>query len=51
MQETAQTFTTEERVMINRVLDLQNLTVRATAVVNGNVTLTHEIKINVNIAK
>jgi len=31
--------------------NLQNLTVRATAVVNGNVTLTHEIKINVNIAK
>ena len=31
--------------------NLQNLTVRATAVVNGNVTLTHEIKINVNVAK
>jgi hypothetical protein len=31
--------------------NLQNLTVRATAVVNGNVTLTHEVKINVNIAK
>ncbi len=30
---------------------LQNLTLRATAVVNGNVTLTHEIKIGVNIAK
>jgi hypothetical protein len=32
-------------------VNLQNLTLRATAVVNGNVTLTHEIKINVNIAK
>jgi hypothetical protein len=31
--------------------NLQNLTVRATAVVNGNVTLVHEVKINVNIAK
>lgn len=31
--------------------NLQNLTLRATAVVNGNVTLTHEIKINVNVAK
>ncbi len=31
--------------------NLQNLTVRATAVVNGNVTLTHEIKINVVVAK
>jgi hypothetical protein len=31
--------------------NLQNLTLRATAIVNGNVTLTHEIKINVNIAK
>ena len=31
--------------------NLQNLTVRATAVVGGNVTLTHETKINVNIAK
>jgi hypothetical protein len=31
--------------------NLQNLIVRATAVVNGNVTLTHETKINVNIAK
>ena len=30
---------------------LQNLTVRATAVVNGNVTLTHETKINVIVAK
>jgi len=29
MQETAQGFTTEERVMINRVLDLQNLTVQS----------------------
>jgi putative hemolysin len=28
MQESAQAFTTEERTMINRVLDLQNLTVR-----------------------
>jgi len=28
MQESAQAFTSEERVMINRVLDLQNLTVR-----------------------
>jgi hypothetical protein len=31
--------------------NLQNLIVRATAVINGNVTLTHETKINVNIAK
>jgi hypothetical protein len=31
--------------------NLQNLTLRATAVVNGNVTLTHEIKINVIVAK
>ncbi len=31
--------------------NLQNLILRATAVVNGNVTLTHEIKINVNVAK
>ncbi|HZZ82426.1 MAG TPA: PPC domain-containing protein [Gemmataceae bacterium] len=31
--------------------NVQNLIVRATAVVNGNVTLTHETKINVNIAK
>ena len=31
--------------------NLQNLTIRATAIVNGNVTLTHETKINVNIAK
>ena len=31
--------------------NLQNLIVRAAAVVNGNVTLTHEIKINVNVAK
>ncbi len=31
--------------------NLQNLIVRATAVVNGNVTLVHETKINVNIAK
>ncbi len=31
--------------------NLQNLVVRATAVVNGNVTLTHETKINVNITK
>lgn len=31
--------------------NLQNLTIRATAVVNGNVTLTHETKINVNVAK
>jgi hypothetical protein len=31
--------------------NLQNLVLRATAVVNGNVTLTHEIKINVTIAK
>lgn len=29
MQETAQGFTTEERVMINRVLDLQSLTVQS----------------------
>ncbi|MBI3821452.1 MAG: hypothetical protein HY289_02105 [Planctomycetes bacterium] len=31
--------------------NLPNLTVRATAVVNGNVTLTHETKINVIVAK
>jgi hypothetical protein len=31
--------------------NVQNITIRATAVVNGNVTLTHETKINVNIAK
>jgi hypothetical protein len=31
--------------------NLQNLTLRAVAVVNGNVNLTHEIKINVNIVK
>ncbi len=31
--------------------NLQNLIVRASAVVNGNVTLVHEIKINVNIVK
>ena len=31
--------------------NLQNLTLRATAVINGNVTLTHEIKINVVVAK
>src|SRR5207237_5426103 len=30
MQETAQAFTSEERAMINRVLDLQTLTVRQT---------------------
>ena len=30
---------------------LQNLIVRATAVVNGDVTLVHETKINVNITK
>lgn len=33
------------------IAPLQNLTLRATAIVNTNVTLTHEIKINVNIAK
>ncbi len=31
--------------------NLQNLIVRASAVVNGNVTLVHETKINVNIVK
>jgi hypothetical protein len=31
--------------------NLQNLTVRATAIVNGNVSLIHEIKINVIVAK
>ncbi|MSQ97396.1 MAG: hypothetical protein EXR98_22975 [Gemmataceae bacterium] len=30
---------------------LQNLTVRASAIVNTNVTLVHEVKFNVNIAK
>jgi hypothetical protein len=33
------------------VANLQNLTLRATAVVNGNVNLVHETKINVNVAK
>ena len=48
---------TNEAKMILRIAadtppaNLQNLIVRATAVVNGNVTLTHEIKINVNVAK
>jgi len=28
-----------------------NLTIRATAIVNGNVTLTHETKLNVNVTK
>jgi hypothetical protein len=32
-------------------MSLQNLTLRAVAVVNGNVNLTHETKINVNIVK
>jgi hypothetical protein len=32
-------------------INLQGLTLRAVAVVNGNVTLTHELKINVNIVK
>jgi hypothetical protein len=32
-------------------MNLQNLNLRAVAVVNGNVTLTHEIKINLNIVK
>ena len=32
-------------------INLQGLTLRAVAVVNGNVTLTHETKINVNIVK
>jgi CBS domain containing-hemolysin-like protein len=32
MQESAQGFTSEERLMINRVLDLQNLTVRQIAI-------------------
>ena len=32
-------------------MNLQNLVVRAVAVVNGNVNLTHETKINVNIVK
>ncbi len=46
-----------EAKMILRVLPgtppaaLANLTVRATAIVNGNVPLVHEIKINVNVAK
>ena len=31
--------------------NLQNLTLRATAVVNGNVPLVHEMKFNVVIAK
>jgi hypothetical protein len=32
-------------------INLPNLTIRAIAVVNGNVNLTHETKINVNIVK
>jgi hypothetical protein len=32
-------------------MNLQNLTLKAVAVVNGNVNLTHETKINVNIVK
>ena len=32
-------------------MNLPNLNLRAVAVVNGNVTLTHEIKINLNIVK
>jgi hypothetical protein len=32
-------------------INLQGLTLRAVAVVNGNVNLTHELKINVNIVK
>jgi len=32
-------------------MNLPNLNLRTVAVVNGNVTLTHEIKINLNIVK
>jgi putative hemolysin len=40
MQESSQGFTTEERLMINRVLDLQNLTVRNVAIPMEKVTST-----------
>src|SRR6267378_2954922 len=43
MQESAQGFTTEERVMINRVLDLQSLTVRqAMRPLDQTITVTRE---------
>ncbi len=43
MQESAQGLTSEERVMINRVLDLQNLTVRQVAIpMDGVATLSVE---------
>lgn len=42
MQESAQSFTSEERVMINRVLDLQNVSVRHVAVPLSNVAMADE---------
>jgi len=38
MQESAQGLTSEERLMINRVLDLQNITVRQVAIPMANVS-------------
>jgi CBS domain containing-hemolysin-like protein len=47
MQESAQTFTSEERAMINRVLDLQSLTVRqAMAPLENAVTVTAQTPIS-----
>ena len=46
MQDSAQDFTTEERVMINRVLDLQSLTLQAVSTPIGvALTVTAETKI------
>ncbi|HMJ64496.1 MAG TPA: CNNM domain-containing protein [Candidatus Binatia bacterium] len=42
MQESAQSFTSEERVMINRVLDLQNLSVGHVAVPLSSVVMVEE---------
>ena len=42
MQESAQSFTSEERAMINRVLDLQNLSVNHVALPLSNVVMTDE---------
>jgi CBS domain containing-hemolysin-like protein len=42
MQESAQSFTREERAMINRVLDLQNLSVSHVAMPLANVVMTGE---------
>jgi CBS domain containing-hemolysin-like protein len=47
MQESAQGFTSEERVMINRVLDLQSLTVRqAMKPLDQTVTVTRQTPVN-----